>query len=250
MYPELNILLDLEYIGSNYFGFQVQKKRAKAEPTIQGAVEEALGKLFRRKVRITASGRTDRGVHAISQPVNFKIKTGISPTNIKAALNRFLPVDIRVKRVRVVADNFHARFSAKSKIYRYVILQAKEPSVFTRSFCWCVPDKLNLTRMRKAAARLTGRKNFAFFAREAKRYPDCRRTIKRITITKKAEFVYIDIEADGFLRSMARNIVSFLSRASFGNIPSRDIPLIFQGKTSYVNKPAPASGLYLFKVKY
>ena len=245
-----NILLELEYIGSNYFGFQIQNKASQEQITIQGVLEEALTKLFRDKIKIVASGRTDRGVHARAQIVNFKVNTKIPLSSIRTALNNFLPSDIRVKKVKKVPDDFHARFSVKSKIYRYIIFQHREDSVFWRNFAWHLSASLNLERMRKAAKRLIGKKDFALFAKEAKNYKDCRRRVKSISIRKRANLISIDIEAEGFLRFMARNIVSFLVRASKTEISLKDISPILRGKVSYINRPAPAQGLYLYKVKY
>ncbi|MFH1519109.1 MAG: tRNA pseudouridine(38-40) synthase TruA [Candidatus Omnitrophota bacterium] len=247
---EKNIFLEIEYLGTNYFGFQVQAKKARDQVTVQGVLEQALLRLFKRRIRVVASGRTDRGVHAKSQVVNFKVDSKIPLANIKAALNTFLPQDIRVKKVKPVASNFHARFSVKSKIYRYVIIQSKEDSVFWRGFAWHIPIPLNLKKMGKASRKLVGRRDFSLFAKEAKNYKDCRRRVKDILIRKRTNLIYIDIEAEGFLRSMARNMVSFLVRVANGGIPLKDVPLILKQKTPYINNPAPAQGLYLYKVKY
>jgi len=248
-----NILLELEYIGSNYFGFQIQKKSRKeqaTQATIQGTLEKALARLFREKIRVAFSGRTDRGVHARAQIVSFKVNTKIPLSNIKTALNTFLPFDIRVKKIKKVPDNFHARFSVKSKIYRYIIFQHREGSVFWRNFAWHLSTPLDLEKMAKVAKRLVGKRDFALFAKEAKSYKDCKRRVKDISIRKRANLISIDIEAEGFLRSMARNIVSFLVRAANGNIPTKDTPLILKQSIPYVNRPAPPQGLYLYKVKY
>lgn len=245
-----NILLELEYIGSNYFGFQVQEKGKKNQATIQGVLEKSLAKLFREKIRVAASGRTDRGVHARAQIVNFKVDTKISLPNIKTALNTFLPVDIRVKRIKKVPGDFHARFSVKSKIYRYIIFQHREDSVFWRNFAWHLSTPLDLKRMKEAAERLVGKRDFSVFAKEAKNYKDCRRRVKDISIRKRANLISIDIEAEGFLRSMARNIVSFLVKIGKKDLPFKNTSLILSKKIKYTNKPAPASGLYLYKVIY
>jgi len=242
-----NILLKLEYAGGNYFGFQIQRK---GQATIQGVLEKALAKLFREKIRVAASGRTDRGVHARAQVVNFKVTTKIPLPNIKAALNTFLPQDIRIRKVKLVPDSFHARFSVKSKVYRYTILNKKEFSVFWHNLTWQIKDNLDIKLMRKASGKIKGRRDFSVFAKEVKKYKDCVRDIKDISIKKRGGFIQIDIEANGFLRWMVRNIVSFLVRIASKNLPLREIPLILAKKTSYTNKPAPASGLCLHKVIY
>lgn len=245
-----NIFLEIEYLGTNYFGFQIQQKKDKKEITIQSALEKALKKLFKENIRIIGSGRTDRGVHAKAQVVNFKAETKIPLSNIKIALNVLLPQDIRIKRIKKVPLNFHARFSAKSKIYRYIILNAKEPSVFSKDFAWYLNSNLDLDKMKQAAKKLAGEKDFSVFAKEARRYENCRRTLSSISIKKKKSFIYIDIKAGGFLRCMARNIVSFLVKIGEGKINLGDILPIISKKIPYINKPAPAAGLYLYKVNY
>jgi tRNA pseudouridine38-40 synthase len=232
-----NILLEIEYIGIGYFGFQIQEKKVKNQITVQAIIEQALKQLFKQKIRVVPAGRTDRGVHAVAQVVNFKVSTKILPEKIKRALNSFLPKDVRIKKVKRVPSRFHSRFSAKSKVYRYKIYNKKEPSVFFIDFAWQIRESLDFAAMRKAAAGLIGCKDFSSFAKKAKKYKTCIRELKNISIKKSGEFIYIDIEANGFLRTMARNIVSFLVKAGSETV--------FEA-----NKPAPAQGLYLYRVKY
>ena len=123
-----NIFFEVEYVGTHYFGFQVQNKKDSSEVTVQQKLEEALHRLLNQPIRIIYASRTDRGVHAKAQGVNFHSDTTIHPTNIVRALNAFLPEDIRVKKARYVASDFHARFSARSKIYRYIIFQRPRQS--------------------------------------------------------------------------------------------------------------------------
>ena len=182
--------------------------------------------------------------------VNFRIRTGIPLKNIKIVLNVFLPRDIRVKKIKKVSLGFHARVWAKSKIYRYVILQRREDSVFLNDFAWHIDKPLNLRDMEKVSKKLTGEKDFSLFAKEAKKYETCVRKLKDISIKKRGAFIYIDIEAEGFLRNMARNIVAFLVKVGNGKIPFKDVAGILEGNIFYANKPAPARGLYLSKVKY
>ncbi|MCF7908724.1 MAG: tRNA pseudouridine(38-40) synthase TruA [Candidatus Omnitrophica bacterium] len=247
---ERNILLELEYLGTEYFGFQIQEKRSKNEMTIQGALEQALKKLFKEKIRVAASGRTDRGVHARAQVVNFKTNSRIPLTNIKIALNSFLPSDIRVIRAKKVPLDFHARFSAKHKRYRYIIRNAKEFSVFWNNFAWQIAEPLNLVKIEKITKKLIGKRDFGLFAKEAKKYRDCLRIVNSITIKKRGSLIYIDIEANGFLRNMVRNIVSFLVKVARDKISLKQASLILEQKAPYMNKPAPATGLYLYKVSY
>lgn len=247
---EKNVFLEIEYLGSNYFGFQIQEKKGKKEVTVQSVIEEALRKLFKQKIRIVYAGRTDRGVHAKGQVVNFKVDSSIPFENIKVALNTLLPCDIRVKKVKKVPLDFHARFWAKSKIYEYIIFNKPEPSVFWEHLSWPISDSLDLSRIKKVAKKLIGKKDFFIFAKEAKNYLDCIREIKDIIVKKKGSFIHIYIEADGFLRSMVRNLVSFLVKVGKRKISLKEASLILAKKRPYTNKPAPAQGLYLLKVKY
>jgi tRNA pseudouridine38-40 synthase len=246
---EKNIYLEIEYLGTNYFGFQVQAK-AKHQNTIQAELEKALAKLSRQKIRIAFAGRTDRGVHAKGQVANFKVDTKIPLSNIKRALNAFLPPDIRVKKVKKVPLDFHARFSAASKVYRYLIFNKSEPSVFCKDFAWHIDAPLNLEHMKRISKKLIGAKDFYLFAKEAKKYKDCIRNLKDISIKKKGVFLCIDIEASGFLRSMARNIVAFLVKVGTAKLSLKNAALVLERKAAYTNKPAPGCGLYLYRVKY
>jgi len=247
---EKNILLIVEYDGTNYFGFQLQAKKGKKEITIQEVIEIALYRLFNKKIRILYASRTDKGVHAKGQVVSFKIDTKIPLKNIKNALNSFLPEDIRIKNIKLADYDFNPRFSAKSKIYRYVILNKKEPDVFYRNYSWHIEKKLSLDLIKKASIKIIGKRDFSIFAKEPKTYKNTIRHIKNIWIKKRGSFIYIDIEADGFLRNMARNIVSFLVRVGKKDIEISKIPLILKKTITYTNKPAPSSGLYLLKVNF
>ncbi|MCF7888295.1 MAG: tRNA pseudouridine(38-40) synthase TruA [Candidatus Omnitrophica bacterium] len=247
---EKNIFFEIEYVGTNYFGFQVQNKKNKKEVTIQSIFEKALSKLFCQPIKINASGRTDRGVHAKAHPLNFKVNTEIPLKNIKKAINSFLPADIRVKKAKLVDLDFHSRFSAKSKIYQYIILNRKESSVFWSKFSWHFIEQLDISLMCQAGEKLIGLKDFYIFAKGAKKYRDCMRNLKKISIKKKRNFIYIDIEADGFLYQMARNIVYFLTDVGSKKITINQIEGILSGKIKFIKKPAPPWGLYLKRVKY
>jgi tRNA pseudouridine38-40 synthase len=247
---EKNIFLEVEYLGTNYFGFQVQTKKAGFEPTVQEVLEKSIRKLFKESIRIAYAGRTDRGVHAKAQAVNFKAATAIPLANIKTALNAFLPADIRIKKVKLVPGDFHARFSAKTKVYRYLIVNRKEPTVFWNNLAWQVSEPLDILIIQRLSRKLTGRRDFSLFAKDAKSYKDCFRTIKSISIKKKGSLISIDIEGDGFLRNMVRNLISFLLKAARGKLSFSDAEAVLAGKASYLNHPAPACGLYLVKVNY
>ena len=246
----INIFANVEYDGTNYFGFQIQNKKVKNEPTVQEILEKALHKLFKENIRITYASRTDRGVHAKAQGINFKVKTTIPIERIKVALNSFLPSDIRITKVKKVSSDFHSRFWTKSKVYRYIIDLSKLSDIFMRNHCWSIPQELNLKKMESAAKMLVGKKDFGMFAKDRGSYHDCTRNITDITIKKRGKYLYIDITGDGFLRNMARNMVAFMVKVAKSEISLKDAKLIVSGKASYINKPAPACGLYLLKSFY
>lgn len=245
-----NICLEVEYMGTDYFGFQLQDKKQSKEITVQEVLEKALKQLFRHDIRITFASRTDRGVHAYGQVVNFKVNTAIPLVNIKRALNSFLPSDIRIKKIKRVPLLFHARFSVDSKVYRYVIFNRKTPSVFERDFSWYIEKSLDIERMKKISLQLIGKKDFFLFAKKAHRYEHCVREIKAISFRKRGSFIWIEIEGDGFLRYMVRNIVSFFVQVGTKTIELSGAMAILKGKLPYRNYPAPAQGLYLLKVNY
>ena len=250
-----NILLEIEYDGSGYFGWQVQKSskfkvQSSAIRTVQGEIEKALGRLFCREVRIHSAGRTDRGVHAKQQYANFKIETKIPLANIKTALNSFLAADIEIKKIKEVPLDFHSRFCASSKVYRYIIFNRREPCVFERNFAWHIPDKIDLTKIKRSISKLLGKKDFSCFAKQPQTYKTCVRNIMAIALRERSGFLYFDLEADGFMRNMVRNIISFLLLVGTNKIPLRDVSGIIKGKIHYINKPAPAAGLYLLRVNY
>ncbi len=249
---EDNLRLIIEYDGTSYYGLQIQKKKSKNRfSTVQSEIEQALKKLFNKNIRINYSGRTDRGVHAKHQVINFKIETKISLLNIKKALNSFLPADIYIKKIDSVPLDFHARYSVKSKIYRYIILNSKKHDVFERNYSWQISEPLDIDFMQECASGLLGEKDFSFFALKAKKYKSCHRRVKEIKIVKKTKFVVIDIEANGFLRGMVRNMVGFLVSAGTGKIDKANIKRFKETKIKDNKfKPAPASGLYLWKVFY
>lgn len=245
-----NILLVIEYLGTNYFGWQIQSKKNKKEITIQGVLENALFRLFKQPVRINASGRTDRGVHAKAQCLNFKIDTEIPLENIKKALNAFLPEDIRIKKIKIAPGDFHSRFSAKSKTYLYIISNKKEFSVFWSNFSWQIPGRINLSLMRKTAKKMVGKRDFYIFAKGAKKYKSCVRDLKKLSIKKKENVIYLEIKAEGFLHQMARNIVYFLIQVGIEKICIKKAEAILAGERGFIKKPAPPQGLYLKKVDY
>lgn len=247
-----NIRLIISYEGTNYSGWQRQKENQKR--TIQGTIEEALKKLLQEKIKLIGSGRTDSGVHAISQVANFKTETKLSLQVIKKGLNAILPKDIRIKNVKEVPERFNSRYAACSKTYQYLI--SSSPSPFLRHYTYFSAAQLDLSAMRKASKFLIGKYDFFSFQAAGSRIKDSVRCIKKLSIRKKrigliGDLVIIETEADGFLYKMVRNIVGTLLEVGHGKKVPQDIKKILYKKNRKIAGPtAPAKGLYLKRVKY
>lgn len=241
-----NYVLVIEYDGTNYSGWQVQPNKK----TIQSELEKALSKIFNQKIKITGSGRTDAGVHAIGQVASFKAASDIEPQDLKRALNSLLPKDIRIKKAEIRPDSFHARFSAKSKIYRYQI-SLDEPGVFERFYYTYIPYKLNVPLMRKEAKDLLGRRDFKCFEASGRRAKDTVRTIKKASFVKRGNKLCFTIEGNGFLYNMVRNIIGTLIEIGRGKMPAGSIKKLIKEKDRTKSGPtAKARGLFLVKVEY
>ena len=251
-----NILLKIEYEGTGYFGWQTQRRKEKTSgrpgsPTIQETLETLLFQILREKVNLISSGRTDSGVHAREQAANFKTDSKMPAGKIKKALNGLLPADIRIKSVSFVSADFHARFSASSKVYRYFIVNFDHCPVFLRACAHHFGFPLDISLMRKEAQALIGRKDFKSFQASDKIEKNSVRRVKNVKIGKKGSLITIDIEADGFLYNMVRNIVGTLIEVGRGKMPAGSMKKIIAAKDRRRAGPtAPAKGLFLWKVNY
>ncbi|VAX35159.1 tRNA pseudouridine(38-40) synthase [hydrothermal vent metagenome] len=247
-----NIKLTIEYDGTSFNGWQIQPCNKR---TVQGEIEKAIAKIFKKQIRLIGSGRTDSGVHALEQVANFKVSTAMSCQEIQKALNANIAKDVVILNVEEVPSNFHAQYSIKSKTYRYTILHRDVRCAVQRKFCLFYPYKLNLLSMRKEAKGLIGRYNFKSFQATdpAKRgkVMDTVRTVKRLNIRKKGNYIYIDIEANGFLYKMVRNIVGTLLDIGNSKLPKGSIKTILAQKSRLsAGATAPAQGLTLLKAVY
>ncbi len=243
-----NIKLTIEYDGTGYAGWQLQAKKHK---TIQGTLEKALWKILRRKIRIAGSGRTDAGVHARAQVANFKTNSGIAVEKLRLALNAVLPDDIAVIKAEDAAPDFHSRFSAKSKVYRYTVLNRKFRPAILRDTVYFVHYPLNVGLMRKEAKALLGRHNFKSFQAADKLERSSVRTIKSLKIARNGDSINIEIEADGFVYNMVRNIVGTLIDIGRGKFPKGSMRKILSAKDrKFAGQTVPAKGLCLLKIRY
>jgi len=250
-----NFKITIEYDGTNYRGWQIQNRKNKNSKlkTIQEEIENALNRVFGKNIYLIGSGRTDKGVHALGQVANFKCGTHLTTMDIRNALNSYLPPDIRIIKVEEVEENFHARFLAKSKIYRYIIFNRKIPSPFYRNYSWWIKEKLDFQAMRKTTRIFLGKHNFKAFAsvdpkRKSKNFV---RTIKNFSLKKDGNFLVFEIEADGFLYNMVRNIIGTVIEVGKGKLTILDLKKILKSKDRRLaGPPAPSQGLFLVRVKY
>jgi tRNA pseudouridine38-40 synthase len=216
------------------------------------AVENALAKLMAGPVRIVSAGRTDAGVHALGQVAHFSADTRIGPQAVVKALNSLLPDDIAICHCTIVADGFHARYDARSKLYRYRICNHPVRPALDRHRCWHVRRPLDRKAMAAALALLVGTHNFKSF--EGVGSPR-RTTVRRIVNARLCEnepgWITIEVEGEGFLRHMVRNIVGTLVDVGLGKIAVEEVAAIRDARDRRrAGITAPACGLYLVKVNY
>jgi tRNA pseudouridine38-40 synthase len=213
---------------------------------------------------LIVSGRTDAGVHALGQVANFKTNSGISLKKLRWALNGLLPEDIVISKVEEVSPHFHSRFDARSRVYRYAILNRNYPAALLKNRVYFYPYPLDIRLMRRQARTLLGRHDFAAFCASGSGAKDTTRTIKRISIKRESFgqgpltyglngslLLVVDIEADGFLYNMVRNIVGTLIEIGRGRFPAGSLRKILLSRNRKLAGPnVPARGLYLLKVTY
>ena len=249
------IRLIIGFIGTRYEGWQSQKKGPSTSSgqgnTVQEIFEKHLKKILKEPADLISSSRTDSGVHALSLTAHFKTKNALPDQKIKQALNFYLPKDIVVHSARTMPEGFHARYHAKSKVYRYEIWNRSTRPLFEAPFVLWYPYPLNVALMKKAASYIKGRHDFSAFKDKGDEKKSYIRTIRHLTVKKEKGVIRIEIEADGFLRHMVRVIVGTLIEVGRGKIPPETIPQIIQSKDrSRAGPTAKPHGLTLVRVKY
>jgi len=238
----------VSYDGTHFSGYQVQPNKR----TVQSEIEAALKKLHRgQSIRIHASGRTDAYVHAVGQVIHFDTTLTIPPEKWPYALNSLLPNDIVVLEAEHVADQFHARFDAIKKEYRYKLSTQKMIDVFKRDYTYHFPYKLDLDSMRQACLHLCGTHDFTSFCVAKTEVEDKVRTIYSIEIVEKGTDLIFCFTGNGFLYNMVRILMGTLLEVGQGKKTPDQIPYILEGKDRNLSgKTAPGHGLYLWKVYY
>jgi len=243
-----NIKLTIEYDGTGYHGWQIQPNY----PTIQGVLQEKIGVITGERISLIASGRTDAGVHALGQVANFRTDRRISLCAIKRGVNSLLPDDIAIRRAEAVSDDFHARFSAKSKLYEYRIFSSLVPSPIERKFSWHVSRRLDLKGMRKAAQMLLGTHDFSSFRSAHSDNLNPVRTLMALEIRERRNhMISIRMRADAFLKQMVRNVVGTLVDVGRGKMDPENLGEILDARDrTKAGMAAPPCGLFLIEVEY
>lgn len=246
--PRRNIKLVLEYDGARYSGFQKQPGKL----TIQREIEKALKQLLNQSTKIAAaSGRTDAGVHASCQVVNFRTLSMLGLNRIHMGLNYYLPQDIAVILADEELPGFHARYSAKSKVYEYRIWNHRVRSPLRALRYYHVPFSLDLRVMQSAAKVLIGRHDFSSFCSAGGARRDPVRHVKRLSLRRKGNEILIRIEANGFLYHMVRNIVGTLVEVGRGKAAADEVAAILASRGSRKSlHNAPGHALALVRVTY
>jgi tRNA pseudouridine38-40 synthase len=248
----------LEYDGTAYHGWQIQKKGV----TVQGILEEKIINITGRQSRVIGASRTDAGVHALAQVATFGTESGLQLERIKGGLNALLPQDIRILNVSEVDKSYHPRHNARRKHYFYLISNQRNSSAFLHRYTWEVKQPLEVQSMIDAAQYLIGKHNFSSFQGTGS---DIRAPVREIFSLKiekfneidfmtariKDNFIKITMEADGFLRHMARNIVGTLVEIGRGRMESHRMEEILQARNRRLAGPnVPPNGLFLEKIVY
>lgn len=242
-----NIMLIIEYQGTNFSGWQRQIEKR----TVEEEIENTLKKVTKEDIKLIGSGRTDAKVHALGQVANFKTKSTIPASRFKYILNTKLPEDITIRESKEVDLDFHSRFSAKAKKYKYLIYNNKIPSALYRNFSYHISRDINIEKMKDASKEFIGTHDFASFKGRRSVVKDTIRTIYKIDIVKNKDLIEITIIGKSFLRYMVRIIIGTLLEVGYGNLNKEDIGEIISSKNRIkAKKTADPQGLFLVEVYY
>lgn len=237
----------LAYDGTGYSGWQRQTNAM----TVQEVVEEALSKICKETITVVGSGRTDAGVHALGQAVSFRTSCRIPADRLAYALNSLLPPDIVAREGEEVSADFHARYSAKEKRYRYIIYNNPVPSPFYRLYAWHVPYTLDFSAMRQSAECFTGTHDFSAFRAAGGAQVNPVRSIRFSGWRRSGDLLEYEVLGTGFLYHMVRNMVGTMAEIGKRKLPPDAVSAILAGKQrSMAGVTAPPQGLYLVDVMY
>jgi len=242
-----NIKLIIEYDGSKFGGWQKQPTKLN----IQGEIEQAIKEITGEEVELTASGRTDAGVHSLGQVANFKTNSTIEVEKIPYAINSKLKKSIVIKSAEEVDENFHARYNCKGKKYKYIIDNSSQGTAIYRGLECHIPQKLDIEKMEEAIKYFEGEHDFKGFRASGTSSKSSVRTIYKAEVKQEGEKITIELTGNGFMYNMVRIISGTIVDVGLGKIGANEIPKIIEAKDrSKAGKTLPAHGLYLVEVYY
>ncbi len=243
-----NYKITVQYDGTRYNGWQ---RQGNTKNTVQGKIEDILGKMVNHAVEIHGSGRTDKGVHAKMQIANFKIETKMEMQEIMKYINRYLPEDIGVIEICEKDDRFHSRLSAHTKTYEYRIWNSNLPNVFGHKYMETISERLDVDAMKRAAEYFLGTHDFRGFSSVKRPKKSTVRTIFAADVKKCGNEIKIIFTGNGFLYNMVRIMAGTLVEIGLGVRKSQSVPEIFEsGKREDAGKMISAKGLTLVHVSY
>ena len=243
-----NIKLTLSYDGTDFFVWQLHPNRRPIHETLESAIVSLTGES---RIHANASGRTDTGVHAVAQVVNFRTESQHSADVIQRAVNAHLPNDVLITSAEEVDLEFDANRDAVRKLYRYVLHDGDVPDLFLRRYSHHTHYSLDVEAMREGASALVGKHDFRCFETEWPNRATSVRTITRLTISRFGDWIWVDVEADGFLYNMVRAIVGTLINVGRGYWPTSQVAkIVEEGDRRLAGPTAPALGLFLMRVTY
>ena len=239
----------IEYAGTNFRGWQVQKKGK----TIQGLIQEKISKLLKEKIILFGSGRTDAGVHAIEQSAHFDCKNKIIKFDrFLKSINYFLNKEsVTIIKVKKRNNDFHSRFSAKMRVYKYIIINRLSAPVLNKNRGWHIMKKLDLEIMKKGAKKLVGRKDFSTFRASSCRAKSPVKTMKMVKIKSLKDKIEIEFRSQSFLQQQVRSMVGCLKYLGEKKWSLKKFESVMRSKKRILcAPPAPPEGLYLARVIY
>ena len=239
----------IEYVGTNFRGWQIQKK----SKTIQGLIQEKISNLLKEKILLCGSGRTDTGVHAIGQSAHFDCKNKIYQTDsFLKSINHFLNKEgVTVLEVKRKNTNFHARFSAKIRIYKYVIINRLSGPVLDKNRGWHIMKELDLVAMKRGAKKLIGKKDFSTFRASSCRAKSPIKTMKLVKISNLKNKIEIEFRSQSFLQKQVRSMVGCLKYLGENKWSLKKFESVIKSKKRFLcAPPAPPEGLFLARIIY
>lgn len=243
-----NIKLTLSYDGTDFHGWQTQPGLRTIQETLESAIAKLTGE---ERVQVIASGRTDAGVHAVAQVASFQTTARHGPDIILRAVNSYLPPDLIVNRAEEVPETFNANRDAIRKLYRYVIHDGDVPDIFLRRYSYHSRYRLDAAAMNRAAESLRGTHDFRCFETEWPNRASSVRNITHVAVNRFGDWLWLDVEADGFLYNMVRAIAGTLINIGRGFWPEPHLThIIKSGDRDQAGPTAPAQGLFLMRVTY